>query len=248
MASPKTFQLIGHRGFPAMAPENTLSSIDLAIEAEADMIEIDVSFTRDKKIVVIHDDTLQRTTNGKGKVRDMNWSVIEKLDAGSWFSEEFEGEGVPLLKDVLEKVALSQMPLNIEIKSESVGSELSGGIEEQVLEMVRREYQLKQVVFSSFSSLAVRRIKQLEPHSSSALILEHELSQDPMYLIQDLSIDAIHMNQKKTTSSHVEVCKQAGLTVRCYTVNDPRRMQDLRNMGVDGIFTDDLSLMKAAIS
>ena len=108
--------LIGHRGYPARYPENTMASFRGAMEAGCDMIELDVTITKDRRIVVIHDDTLDRTTAGKGPVRERSFEEIRKLDAGGWFDPRFSAERVPELSEVLELTA-GRCLLNIEIKA-----------------------------------------------------------------------------------------------------------------------------------
>ena len=117
--------LIGHRGYPARYPENTLAAFTGAMDAGCDMIELDVTLTRDRRVVVIHDDTLDRTTNGSGSVRDRTVEEIRRLDAGSWFDPRFAAERVPLLDEVIALTA-GRCMLNIEIKDERLRGGLPG--------------------------------------------------------------------------------------------------------------------------
>ena len=112
-----TVIVLAHRGYSAKAPENTMAAFELALAVGADGIELDVHMTRDGEIVVIHDDTLDRTTNGKGPVSDQTMAELRELDAGSWFSPEFAGERIPTLKLVLELIKDKDVLLNIEIKT-----------------------------------------------------------------------------------------------------------------------------------
>lgn len=112
--------VIAHRGFSGQAPENTLASFQKAVELGSDMIELDVRFSKDGQVVVIHDDTIDRTTNGRGKVADYTLKELKQFDAGSWFAPQFSGERIPTLKEVLELVK-GKVLVNIEIKDESPG-------------------------------------------------------------------------------------------------------------------------------
>jgi len=122
--------VIAHRGFSGGAPENTISAFKKAIEVGSDMIELDVRFSKDGEIVVIHDETLERTTTGKGRVIEKTISELKQLDAGSKFHSSFSGEKIPTLRDVLQ-LAHRQIPVNIELKMGDYGRwtilDLAGG-------------------------------------------------------------------------------------------------------------------------
>ncbi|MEE8523355.1 MAG: glycerophosphodiester phosphodiesterase family protein, partial [Thermoanaerobaculia bacterium] len=142
-------RVIAHRGFSGVAPENTLVAIRKAIDVGADMAEIDVLLSRDRHVVVIHDDTLDRTTDGKGPVEDLSLEELRRLDAGSWFSAEFAGERMPTLAEVLDLVR-GRILLNVEIKSEAVTREIEGGIVDRVLRLIAEREMGDQVILSSF--------------------------------------------------------------------------------------------------
>ena len=110
--------VIAHRGFSGAAPENTLAAFKKAMEVDSDMMELDVRFSKDGQVVVMHDDTLDRTTNGRGKVSDYTLKELKQFDAGSWFAPQFAGEQIPTLVEVLE-FAKGRIPVNFEIKDES---------------------------------------------------------------------------------------------------------------------------------
>ena len=133
--------VIAHRGFSGRAPENTLAAISEAIAIGADMAEIDVTLTADDRVVVIHDETLDRTTNGAGRVADHGFDEIRNLDAGSWFAPQFAGEKVPTLEEILDTVK-GRILLNVEIKSEAVGR----GISDKVAAAIRHRGMADQVI------------------------------------------------------------------------------------------------------
>jgi len=145
--SGEVVEVIAHRGFSSLAPENTLAAMELAISSKAHRVEFDVQSTRDGVPVVLHDDTLERTTNGKGRVCDKTYQEISKLDAGSWFHPDFRGERVPTLDMVLE-LCKGKIPVNVEIKSE----DSSNGIEMKVLDALRRHESVDSTTVSSFES------------------------------------------------------------------------------------------------
>jgi len=125
---------IAHRGASAFAPENTMAAFEKAIELGADVIELDLHLTRDNEIVVIHDDTLDRTTDGSGPVHQRSLGELMRLDAGRWFGEGFAGQRIPRLAEVLDRFA-GRVPLALEIKA---GSTFFPGIEEKVVSALRQ--------------------------------------------------------------------------------------------------------------
>jgi glycerophosphoryl diester phosphodiesterase len=229
--------VIGHRGFPTAAPENTLASFQKAIDAGADMVELDVAVTRDGIPVVLHDPTVRRTTEGRGSVRKLTLSDVRALDAGRWFAEEFSGERIPLLEEVLDLVA-GRICVNIEIKREAVWKQASGGIEEKVLRVVDRKKLIDRTVISSFSPLAVERSKALRPDCSTALLLTRMPVRFPMKLLRRTGADALHVPFRRLKRVFLEHARNEGIPLRVYTVNEIRSMQNLIDWGVDGIFTD----------
>ena len=135
----KTPWVIGHRGYPAKYPENTLAAFEAAIEAGAIMIELDVMLSRDRKVVVIHDATLDRTTNGKGNVADFTLAELKQLDAGSWLDAQFADQQIPELSEVLDLIN-SRAYVNIEIKSNAYETHHPlDAIEKQVVDLLRQK-------------------------------------------------------------------------------------------------------------
>ncbi|WP_051541368.1 glycerophosphodiester phosphodiesterase family protein [Caldalkalibacillus mannanilyticus] len=139
--------VIAHRGSSQQAPENTLPAIQKAIQDQADAVEIDVQLTKDQEIVVIHDEWLNRTTNGSGLVSSHTFSRIRELDAGSWFSPNFSGVRIPHLEEVLLLLKPLSIELNIELKN---GIIPYPGLEEKVIRLIQNYQMEKQVILSSF--------------------------------------------------------------------------------------------------
>ncbi len=165
--------LIGHRGYPALCPENTLASFEGAMQAGCDMIELDVTLTKDRKVVVIHDDTLDRTTTGKGPVRGHALAEIKALDAGSWFDARFAAERVPELWEVMELTA-GRCMLNIEIKDSAFEEDFpADAIEHQVVKLVRKSGAMDRVIISSFDKRILQRIAAMDAPPAVAYISDH---------------------------------------------------------------------------
>ncbi|MGH8729612.1 MAG: glycerophosphodiester phosphodiesterase, partial [Burkholderiales bacterium] len=154
-------KVIGHRGAAAHAPENTLESFAVAIDLGVDAIETDVQETDDGELVLIHDKTLDRTTNGKGLVRKTPWAVIESLDAGSWFASRFRGAKVPLLRDALQQYG-SRTKLVLEIKRVKSGL--------KALDMVREFGLVDRLTFTSFELKVLKKIRKREPAAKAGFI------------------------------------------------------------------------------
>jgi glycerophosphoryl diester phosphodiesterase len=232
-----SFWRIGHRGFPHVAPENTIASFAKAVESGIDMVEFDVTMTRDGVPVVLHDKTLDRTTTGRGSVRRRTYSELQDLDAGSWFSTEFSDQKIPTLNDVLDFLK-GKIAMNIEIKLEAVGLKMRGGIEQKVLQAVQKRGLTPHVVVSSFLPLAVKRIKKLCPEQSTALLLTRRPRRDPRVIADRVRADALHLPKEGVTAELIRIALSEGIPMRVFTVNAVKEMQKLLTWNVDGIFSD----------
>ena len=233
-------RVIAHRGFSGQAPENTLVAIRQAIEVGADMVEIDVTVTADGHVILLHDETLDRTTNGQGLPTSMTLDEIRELDAGSWFAPEYAGEGIPTLIEALETVK-DRILINVEIKSEAV----EHGVVPKVAALIVEHEMLDQVVVSSFSPEALTQMKTVDPAVITATLFNKELhtDRDPLEIIQEVGSRGFNISGKRLTDAMVERCHKHGFPVAVYTVNEPNELLLLMEMGVDAVFTDHPDLM-----
>ncbi len=158
--------VLAHRGDLAHAPENTLPSFQQAIQKGADGVELDAKLTVDGHVIVIHDPTLERTTNGKGRVASFTLEDVRKLDAGSWFNEKFHGTKVPLLEEVFETVGKEKL-INIELTNYSTPRD---GLVDKVCELIKRHNNQSQIIFSSFFASNLKRGAQLLPEVPRGLL------------------------------------------------------------------------------
>ncbi len=227
--------VIAHRGFSGRAPENTVAAIREAIAIGADMAEIDVTLTADNRGVVIHDETLQRTTNGSGNVADHSFDEIRSLDAGSWFAPQFAGEKVPTLGEVLDTVK-GQILLNVEIKSEAVDH----GISEKVAAAIKERGMTGQVIVSSFSPMALEQLHAVAPEIRTAVLYNKELQrgQDPVEIVRGLGASAFNIRGSRLKVKMLRSCREQGIPVGVYTVDKPKRMKRWVKKGIDAIFTN----------
>jgi glycerophosphoryl diester phosphodiesterase len=248
----RRFLVVGHRGAAARAPENTASSLAAGIEAGADLIEVDAGLTRDGRVVLLHDTTLDRTTSGRGPLRGMEWSRIGALDAGSWFSRRFAGEPPIDLDDALA-IVRPRVPLIVEVKP--IGSERARGLDpadratvDGVLAAFERTGGVRGVTVSSSGwtllAYAAERIRGLD----LALTVGSAETRDPIAWAQRIGATALHPNRRLCTPTFVAHARGMGLLVIAYTVNRASELAPLLAAGVDGVFTDDPAAMRRLLS
>jgi len=235
----KRTRCIAHRGFSGRYPENTLAAFGAAIEAGADMFELDVTLTADDEVVVIHDETLERTTDGRGPVREQRWADLVALDAGSWFARTSAGERIPTLAQVLE-LARGRILVNIEIKEEVVTDRVEGGIVERVIQRVLAAEMSAEVILSSFDPRAMAQARAIEPGIQRASLFNRELHRGsrPTEIMDAVGAVAFSPSLKQVSPAMVADAHAGGRLVTVYTVNDEADMRRMIAMGVDGMFTD----------
>ena len=228
--------VIAHRGFSGEAPENTLAAFQKAIDVGCDMLELDIHLSKDREVVVIHDETLERTTNGLGKVTDSTLKELKKLDAGSRFGPQFSGERIPPLKEVLE-LAKGKILVNIEIKNPTHGQYLITELADRAWQEVKKAGMLNQVIFSSFHPASLERIREKDSRSRVAFLYSkpweslREVTGGTSYSV--LNLRNIHL-----TKSKIAQIRQAGIQVNVYTVNSEEEMEQFIQWGINGIITN----------
>jgi glycerophosphoryl diester phosphodiesterase len=235
--------IIAHRGYRAKYPENTLASFKAALDAGSGMLELDVMLTRDRKMVVIHDATLERTTDGNGQVSSYTLQELKELDAGSWFDPRFAGERLPALDEVLDLVR-GRALLNIEIKSNAYEAHHPpDAIEKQVVELVRRKNALTSVLISSFEWKILESVASMEDAPAIALISKYPAEGDNVKLCVRLKAFSWHPNCRELQYDQVKIMREQGIRVFPYNVDSPGEYQRMIQMDVDGIITSDSRLL-----
>ncbi|MEN3752790.1 glycerophosphodiester phosphodiesterase [Mangrovibacter yixingensis] len=230
-------RIVAHRGGGKLAPENTLAAIDLGIARGFKMFECDAKLSHDSEIFLLHDDTLERTSNAWGVAGEMNWDVLNKVDAGSWFGKAFAGEPLALLSDVAERCRQQNVMVNIEIKP-TTGVETRTGTE-VALAAQQLWAGMATPLLSSFSVEALAAAQLAAPELPRGLLLD-EWDDNWQELTSRLGCVSIHLNHQLLDEARVTALKNAGLRILVYTVNHPERARTLMQWGVDCICTDNL--------
>lgn len=225
-------QVTAHRGFSYIAPENTLYAFESAVETGADYIELDVQLTADKQLVVFHDKTIDRTTDGKGELSNYTYDELQEFSAGSWYGKngEFDDAKIMLFSDVLETVG-NDIMLNVEIKNHGNVKETA----EKTVELIEEYHMEKSCYVTSFSYSALKTVKKLNPKIKTGLIANVASSTS---FSQLKYIDAVSLNYIFVNQSIVNMAHQNGKRVFVWTVDRPSDMKHMIAMGVDNIITN----------
>jgi glycerophosphoryl diester phosphodiesterase len=232
--------VIAHRGVSAFAPENTLPSLEMAIDNYCDGIEFDVQFTKDFVPVIIHDETIDRTSTGKGFVKDYTLKELKNYDFGSWYSSKFDGVKIPTLEEFLQVASNKNYKglINIELKNDKI---IYPAIEEKTIDLVKHYKFFDQVLISSFNHTSLEIAKQISPDIKIGLLYDKKSIPD----ISTLSRMGAYSANIHYTDFSVElhnILKEYNIKLFCYTVNSSHDMKTLISEGVDGFFTDNPDL------
>jgi glycerophosphoryl diester phosphodiesterase len=233
--------VLGHRGASHAAPQNTLAAFRKAADVGADGIELDVHLSRDGVPVVIHNNTVDATTDGHGLVREMTLTQLKALDAGAHFDAAFEGERIPTLEEVLAEVG-AQLLTNIELKAGQTAALVSA-----VVDLVRRMGMANRVWFSSFKPYALYRVRALAPDIPCGL-LYGPLNPGTLLLRPFTPHEALHPYKDLLTERAVHRAHEHGLRVFTWTLDDPAVARKFAAWGVDGIITNEPAEILAALS
>lgn len=237
--------ILAHRGDLSHAPENTLSSFAQAIQKGADGVELDTKLTSDGYVIAIHDSTVNRTTNGSGKVSSFTLEEIRKLDAGAWFDEKFRGTRVPLLEEVFEVVGKDKM-INIELTNYFTPRD---GLAVKVCEAIKRHNNWSQILFSSYFPSNLKIVAQMFPEAPRGLLALPGIlglwSRSFGFMFGDYQ--ALHAHVSSTSREQMQRAHRLKRRVHVWTANTPEQVQQLKEWGADGIFTDDPAMAVQAL-
>ncbi len=227
---------IAHRGASGYAPENTMVAFKKAAAMGAEWIELDVMLSADGKPFVFHDEELERTTNGRGSFGEVDSNYIGMLDAGGWFSEEFEAEPIPTLEQVLTWISPTRLNLNIEIKPYPGFSHETTMAALQAIHRYWPTYE-ERILISSFDVSALKLCRQFEPEMRMGLLL-NKWQDDSIACAKELDCFSVHLNRKIASPSRILALKEAGFKVCVFTVNRRREAMKFLALGVDAVFTN----------
>ena len=235
--------IIAHRGASGYAPENTLSAIDFAMKSDAQMIEIDVHLSKDGHVIVIHDETVDRTSNGSGKVNEMTLDELRQLDVGSWFSDEFAGEKMPTLQEVMNMIN-GEKKLLIEIKS---GVKIHPEIDRKVAEAILDAGALDWCIVQSFDTSTLKEFNRQWPEITLHKLIVFKFRFLPLAFDGSINsfsnkkysfVNAINPHFKFINRRFVKNRQKAGFKVNVWGGKAPDSYDQIRYLPVDGYITD----------
>lgn len=224
-----------HRGASAYAPENTIAAFRLAVEMGADGVELDVHESSDGKLMVIHDETVDRTSNGTGRVVDMTCEELKKLDFSNGF-EKYDGARIPTLKEVYGLLKNTELTINVEIKCDVV---VYWGIWDKLVELENEMGMNGRIHYSSFNHYVLMELRRIKPEATIGLLYSCGLV-DPWLYAEHLHAEAIHPHYLLPLQAPglIEGCAQAGIAINPWTVNDVDAMKTLADKGINAIITN----------
>ncbi|MGF1723515.1 glycerophosphodiester phosphodiesterase family protein [Photobacterium nomapromontoriensis] len=226
----------GHRGAAALAPENTLAGIKQAAQSGATWIEIDTQLSADCIPVIIHDETVNRCTNGKGKVANLTLAQLKSFDAGSWFNTVFNAETIPTLEEALNACQVLGLKLNLELKIHHP-HQIEPLIHAVVDVIKQSQFPIEHLVLSSFEKEALTLCQDLLPNVRRGFICEvwNDFSLES---IQPLALYSVHIDHRILTAKIANAIKNAGMVLVIWTLNDPQKTAHFKQLGVDNIITN----------
>jgi glycerophosphoryl diester phosphodiesterase len=232
---------IAHRGASGYAPENTLAAFRRAVAQGVTFIETDLHLTRDVHFVAIHDDTVDRTTNGRGAVKQLTLAEIRKLDAGAWFASEFIGERVPILEEILDFSRKHDVVFYLELKSDGFW-----GGEHALISALRDSGEIQRMVIISFEPAILANLRKLEPLLMTGILSDGQLA-NPFEQAVEIGARQLVLRGDLMTPNLLQEAHRRDIQVVCWTVNQPAHMRLLASAGVDGIMSDYPDRLLAAL-
>jgi glycerophosphoryl diester phosphodiesterase len=233
--------VIAHRGASGHAPENTLGAFKRAVALGAAFIETDLQLSRDAHFVAIHDDTVNRTTNGQGKVSELTLADLRRLDAGSWFGSEFTGERIPTLEDILEFSKRHDAVFYLELKPTG-----SWGGEHALISALRQTGEIARTIVISFDAGILGALRKIEPTLMTGLLFDGQIDR-PLERALEIGARQLAVRGDLVTPALIAEARKKDLQVVCWTVNQPAHMRMLIEAGVAGIMSDYPDRLVAAL-
>lgn len=244
--------IVAHRGFSGEYPENTIAAFKAAVEEKADFIELDVHLSKDGEIVVLHDDTIDRTTNGSGFVNDYTVAQLKEFDAGSWLDSKFAGEKIPTLVEAFNVVRDTHTRLCVEIKEKQ--GQYYPGLEERLVEIMHQNNLIGQCVVTSYSKDVVKNLKKLQPRLAIAYDpnkAEYKTFVDNpakcAILVLNVRADMACFDHRNLTEGIIAECLNNGVPIWAWTVNEKDVMEKLVGWRVEAIMTNYPNILREVV-
>lgn len=234
---------IAHRGFSEFYPENTMLAFEKALDYGSTAIETDVQITKDGELILIHDEILDRTTNGHGLVNNYTYKELRKLDAGSFKNKDFSNCKIPSLKELLSLIKDKNIILNLELKNSII---FYKNIEEKVISSICEENVENKIVISSFNHGSINKVKSLNPNIKTGLLFKEKIQNIDQYC-KEKKPNCLNLYYKKITNNFLTEAHKKKFLINCYTVNDKSSMENLIKMNVDGIITNRPDILKTLL-
>ncbi|CAG9295294.1 glycerophosphoryl diester phosphodiesterase [Celerinatantimonas diazotrophica] len=235
-------RLAGHRGLAALAPENTLAGARLAALNHIGWVEFDVQLSADHVPVIIHDETVQRCSNGTQQVRQLSWQQLQELDFGSWFSPKFEAEKIPSLTQLLTVCRQYNLSLNLELKLYPQ-DDIQKLCEVVAQTIITQHFAPDRLIISSFEHEALRQIKRLLPNIRRGHLWD-EIPDDWAEQLSQIDAFSVHCNYQKLDKVTAQAIKRLGYELYTYTPNDPTQVRQQWDWGVDMVISDQAHLYR----
>ena len=216
-----------HRGASAYAPENTMSAFKKAFQIGANGIELDLQRTKDGKIIIFHDDKIDKKSNGTGKISDYTYKELLEFDFGSWFSKEFENERIVLFDDFMKEVSDKNLILAIELKEE--------GIEKETLEIINEYYNKDNIFITSFIYNALLNVRKLDKNIKIGWLIKEDINQKNILELTKISGNQVCPPANLVSKEGIKLARENELSVRLWGISNEEIMQEAYNLDIDGM-------------
>jgi Glycerophosphoryl diester phosphodiesterase len=243
LPGPVPDEVQAHRGASAIAPENTIAAFRAAAEAGAKWVELDVALSADGRLVVIHDDSVDRTSSGKGSLGSLTQAEIGAFDAGAWFGDGFAGERIPTLVETIAALGEFGLSANVEIKQHAHHKSLDQLVRAVQADIAGRTADTR-IMISSFDAEALKAMHALEPELEMAM-LWGMVPEDWEQRLAAIPATTIHMHYKALSIGLLERTRERGIKVRAWTCNDPVQLVSFWDAGLTGVITDNPAIFLA---
>jgi len=225
--------VIAHRGASGHAPENTMAAFERAADLGVVFIETDLHLTRDARFVAIHDGTLERTTNGRGKVSDFTLAELRRLDNGLWYDRQYMGQRIPTLEDILDFGRKRDVVFYLEVKYEA-----AWGMHHALVGALQKEQDAARTIVISFDASAIESVRKLDASIMTGLLIDEGTQADAVRKALDVGARQLCPQAKLVTHEFVEQAHRADLLLATWTVDDAEEMRRVISVGADGVMTD----------